>query len=136
MSNLSNAADLIGRILIAAVFLLSGIGKISGYGATQGYMAANGVPGGLLPLVIAVEVLGALAIIAGYRTRLVAAVLAVFTLAAGLLFHNVPGDEMQQIMLLKNVAIAGGFLILFARGAGAWSLDGWALTRINVLNRS
>ena len=123
MSNLSNAADLAGRILMAAVFLISGLGKIPGYVATQGYMAANGVPGALLPLVIAVEVLGAIAIIVGYRTRIVAAVLAVFTLAAGLLFHNVPGDQMQQIMLLKNVAIAGGFLILFARGAGAWSLD-------------
>ena len=136
MSNLSNAADLVGRILIAAVFLISGLGKISGYVATQGYMAANGVPGALLPVVIAVEVLGALAIIVGYRTRIVAAGLAVFTLAAGLLFHNVPGDQMQQIMLLKNVAIAGGFLILFARGAGAWSLDARALNRITVLTRS
>jgi putative oxidoreductase len=99
-------------------------------------MASQGVPGALLPLVIAVEVLGALAIIVGYRTRLVAAALAVFTLAAGLLFHNVPGDQTQQIMLLKNLAIAGGFLILFARGAGAWSLDARALTRITVLNRS
>jgi len=94
-------------------------------------MAAHGVPGALLPLVIAVEVLGAAAIIAGFRTRGVSVVLAVFTLAAAFLFHNVPGDEMQRIMLLKNVAIAGGFLVLFARGAGAWSLDARALTRVN-----
>src|SRR5688572_30443322 len=127
MSNLSNAADLTGRILIAAIFLESGLGKISGYAATQGYMAANGVPGALLPVVIAVEVLGALAIIIGYRTRLAAVVLAAFTLAAGLLFHNVPGDQMQHILLLKNIGIAGGFLILYARGAGAWSLDARAL---------
>jgi putative oxidoreductase len=135
MSNLTNAADLVGRVLISAIFLITGLGKISGYADTQGYMAAHGVPGALLPLVIAVEVLGALAIIAGYRTRMAAAVLAVFTLAAGLLFHNAPGDQAQQMMLLKNVAIAGGFLILFARGAGAWSLDARALTRIKVLEQ-
>ena len=135
MSNLTNAADLVGRVLISAIFLITGLGKISGYADTQGYMAAYGVPGALLPLVIAVEVLGALAIIAGYRTRMAAAVLAVFTLAAGLLFHSAPGDQTQQMMLLKNVAIAGGFLILFARGAGAWSLDARALTRIKVLEQ-
>ena len=131
MSNLSNAADLVGRIMIAAIFLISGVGKISGLAGTQAYMAAHGVPGALLPLVIAVEVLGAAALIAGFRTRIVSVVLAVFTLAAGLLFHNVPGDQVQQIMLLKNIAIAGGFLVLFARGAGDWSLDARALTRVN-----
>jgi putative oxidoreductase len=98
-------------------------------------MAAHGLPGALLPLVIAVEVLGALAIIAGYRTRTAAALLAVFAIAAGLLFHNVPGDQTQQLMLLKNVAIAGGFLVLFARGAGAWSLDARALAHVKVLER-
>jgi putative oxidoreductase len=123
MNKTNDATDLFGRVLLAAIFLVSGIGKISHYADTQGYMAANGVPGAALPLVIAVEVLGALAIIAGYRTRIAAALLAVFTLAAAFLFHNVPGDEVQQIMLLKNVAIAGGFLVLAARGAGDWSLD-------------
>jgi putative oxidoreductase len=135
MSNLSNAADLAGRVLMAAIFLITGLAKIPAYAATQGYMAAHGVPGALLPFVIAVEVLGALAIIAGYRTRIAAALLAVFTIAAGILFHNVPGDEVQRLMLLKNLAIAGGFLVLFARGAGAWSLDARALTRIRVLER-
>jgi putative oxidoreductase len=122
MKTWENSADLTGRILLAAMFLLSGIGKISGYAGTQGYMESMGVPGALLPLVIALEILGALAVIVGLRTRLAAAGLAVFTLAAGFIFHG-GADQMQQIMLFKNVAIAGGFLLLVARGAGDWSLD-------------
>ncbi len=122
MKTWENSADLAGRVLLAAMFLLSGIGKISGYAGTQGYMEAMGVPGALLPLVIALEILGAIAVIVGLRTRLAAAGLAVFTLAAGFIFHG-GADQMQQIMLLKNVAIAGGFLLLVARGAGDWSLD-------------
>ncbi|HEX9206937.1 MAG TPA: DoxX family protein [Steroidobacteraceae bacterium] len=124
MSNhtISNLADLTGRILISGLFLVSGLGKIAGYAGTQAYMASAGVPGALLPLVIALEVLGAIAIILGYRTRLVAAALAGFAIASGVLFHG-GGDQMQQIMLMKNFAIAGGFLFLVARGAGEWSLD-------------
>ena len=118
----TNAADLGGRILISALFLISGLGKIAGYAGTQAYMASMGVPGVLLPPVIALEVLGAVAIIVGYRTRLVAAALALFSVASGVLFHG-SGDQMQQIMLMKNFAIAGGFLFLVARGAGDWSLD-------------
>jgi putative oxidoreductase len=104
------------------MFLIAGLGKIAGYAGTQGYMESMGVPGALLPLVIALEVLGAIAIIVGFRTRLVAFALAGFTLAAGFIFHG-SADQMQQIMLLKNVAVAGGFLLLVARGAGEWSLD-------------
>jgi putative oxidoreductase len=118
----ANAADLGGRILISALFLISGLGKIGGYAGTQAYMASMGVPGALLPLVIALEVLAAVAIIVGFRTRLAAAGLAVFSVASGVLFHG-SGDQMQQIMLMKNLAIAGGFLFLVARGAGDWSLD-------------
>ena len=123
MNNMtSNFADLSGRVLISALFLISGLGKIAGFAGTQAYMASVGVPGALLPLVIALEVLGAAAIIVGYRTRLVAAGLALFSVASGVLFHG-GADQMQQIMLMKNVAIAGGFLFLVARGAGGWSLD-------------
>jgi len=118
----SNFADLSGRVLISALFLISGLGKIAGFAGTQAYMASVGVPGALLPLVIALEVLGAAAIIVGYRTRLAAAGLALFSVASGVLFHG-GADQMQQIMLMKNVAIAGGFLFLVARGAGGWSLD-------------
>jgi putative oxidoreductase len=122
MKTWENSADLAGRVLLAAMFLLSGIGKISGYAGTQGYMESMGVPGALLPLVIALEIVGAIAVIVGFRTRLAAAGLAVFTLAAGFIFHG-GADQMQQIMLFKNVAVAGGFLLLVARGAGDWSLD-------------
>jgi len=118
-----NFADLAGRILISAMFLQAGLAKIGGYAGTQGYMEAMGVPGILLPLVIALEVLGAVAIIVGYRTRLAAVLLAGFTLFAGLLFHWAPGDQVQGLLFMKNVAITGGFLFLAARGAGAWSLD-------------
>jgi putative oxidoreductase len=122
MKTYANVADLLGRVLIAAMFLVAGLQKIGGYAGTQGYMEAMGVPGILLPLVIALEVLGAVAIIVGFRTRLVAAALAGFTLLAGLIFHGAD-DPMQRILLLKNLAIAGGFLFLVARGAGEWSLD-------------
>jgi putative oxidoreductase len=122
MSTTEKTADLIGRILLAAIFLQSGIAKIGGYAGTYAYMESSGVPGALLPAVIVVEVLGALALIAGYRTRLVALALAIFSVIAALLFHRAP-DQMQQIMFMKNLAIAGGMLILTARGAGTWSLD-------------
>jgi putative oxidoreductase len=118
-----NVADLAGRLLLAIMFLLAGLQKIGGYAGTQAYMDAAGVPGALLPLVIALEVGGALAIIAGWRTRFVALLLAGFTIVAAFLFHRVPGDALQAILFMKNLAIAGGFLLLVARGAGDWSLD-------------
>ena len=123
MNTQQNFAILLGRVLIAAIFLLAGLQKIGGYEATQGYMAAMGVPGAMLPLVIALEVGGALAIIAGYRTRLFAFLLAGFSIVSALLFHRALGDQMQSIMFMKNLAMAGGFLFLVARGAGDWSLD-------------
>ena len=122
MNTIEKSAELSGRILLAAIFLVSGFGKIAGYAGTQAYMQSAGVPGALLPLVIALEVLGAIAIIVGYRTRIVALLLAGFTIAAGVIFHS-GAEQMQQIMLLKNFAVAGGLLVLFGRGAGAWSLD-------------
>lgn len=118
-----NSAELLGRILLVALFLISGLGKITAYDATAGYMAAMGVPGIALPAVIAIEVLGSIAIILGLQTRLVAAVLAGFTLATGVIFHNDFADQMQMIMFLKNVSIAGAFLMIVANGAGAFSID-------------
>jgi putative oxidoreductase len=123
MNTTQNLSDLAGRILLAAIFLISGISKIGGYAGTQGYMEAMGVPGVLLPLVIALEVAGAIAIILGWQTRFFAFLLAGFSLASALLFHRALGDQMQFILFLKNLAIAGGFLVLVARGAGEWSLD-------------
>ena len=117
------AVELAGRILLAAMFLLAGLNKITGYAGTVGYMESVGVPGALLPGVIALEVLGALAIIVGFQTRLVALALAGFTLAAALLFHANFADQIQMILFLKNVSIAGAFLLLAANGAGGLSLD-------------
>jgi putative oxidoreductase len=120
---LRGAADLAGRTLLASLFVISGLGKLAAYAGTAGYMASVGVPGALLPLVIALEVIGGLAIVAGYRTRIVASLLAAFSIASAVLFHSNLGDQIQQIMFLKNMAIAGGFILLAARGAGGWSID-------------
>ena len=105
MNTAEKSGDLIGRVLLAAMFLLAGIQKIGGYEGTQGYMEAMGVPGALLPAVIALEIGGALAIIAGFFTRWVAAALAGFTLAAAFLFHYQPEDQMQMILFLKNLSL-------------------------------
>lgn len=112
-----------GRVLLALLFLLAGVQKIGGYEGTLAYMTSQGVPAFMLPLVIALEVLGALAIMVGWKTRIVAFLLAGFSLVSAALFHLQPDDAVQMTMLLKNVSIAGGFLLLVAHGAGAWSLD-------------
>src|SRR6478735_11326440 len=115
---LKSSAELLGRVLLSLMFLMSGLGKIASYAATAGYMASAGVPGVLLPLVIATEVLGAVAIVAGWQTRITAFLLAGFTLLTALLFHNNLGDQIQMIMFMKNVSIAGAFLLLVVHGAG------------------
>jgi putative oxidoreductase len=120
---LRSTTELFGRILLMSLFLLSGLGKIGAYAATAGYMASAGVPGALLPIVIAVEVLGSIAIILGWHTRVVSLLLAAFTLATAVLFHNNWADQMQVVMFLKNLSITGAFLMLAANGAGAFSLD-------------
>ncbi len=120
---LKSSAELLGRIMLSLMFLMSGLSKMSAYAATAGYMASAGVPGALLPLVIATEVLGAVAIIAGWQTRVTAFLMAGFTLLTALLFHNNFGDQIQMIMFMKNVSIAGAFLLLVVNGAGRYSLD-------------
>ncbi len=122
--------SLFGRLGLSLIFIISGWGKIAGYAATQQYMEAMGVPGSLLPLVIALELGGGLAILAGGFTRAIALALAAFSLASAVLFHGNLGDATQAIMFWKNVAMAGGFLMLAANGAGALSLDAlWARRR-------
>ena len=120
----ANTTELAGRVLLASLFLLAGLNKLGAYGATAAYMASAGVPGALLPAVIATEVLGSLAIILGWKTRVAAILLAGFSLLAAFAFHNNFADQIQMIMFLKNVSIAGGFLLLFANGAGPLSIDG------------
>lgn len=123
MNDVKPYVELAARIFLAAIFLISGLGKIGHYADTQGYMVSVGVPGWLLLPVIALEVAGAAAIMLGWQTRLVAFVLAGFCLLSALLFHANFQDQMQMILFLKNVAIAGGFLLLFVHGAGPLSLD-------------
>lgn len=123
-ASLNNLALLIGRILLAIIFIAGGWEKISAYRPTAAYMTSNGVPGALLPLVILVELGGGLLILVGWQTRLVAVALAGFTLVAAILFHNNFGDTNQLIHFMKNLGIAGGFLALFVSGAGAYSVDG------------
>ena len=115
----------VGRVLLAAIFLISGIGKLLNPAGTIGYISAVGLPLPELGLAIAivVEIVGGVFLIAGYRTRTVALTLAVFTIVAGGIFHNHFADQNQLIHFLKNLAIAGGLLEVAAFGAGRFSLD-------------
>ena len=113
---------LVARALMAAIFIVAGYGKVTGFAGTQAYMASMGVPGSLLPFVILLELGGGFALLAGFQTRLVALALAGFTVAAGFIFHS-GADAMQQIMFMKNLAMAGGLLFVAAVGAGPASLD-------------
>lgn len=112
----------VARGLLAAIFILAGLQKLGGYAGTAGYMEAMGVPAALLPLVIALELLGGLALIVGCQTRTAALALAGFTLVAGFIFHSDFANRMQSILFMKNVAITGGLLAIAATGAGAWSV--------------
>jgi putative oxidoreductase len=117
-------AELVGRIMLASIFVIAGIGKLGdGYAGTQAYMAAMGVPAALLPAVILLEIGGGLALIIGWQTRWVAVALAGFSLIAAVIFHREFADQMQMIMFLKNIAISGGLLILASHGAAGLSVD-------------
>ncbi len=129
MEKLCPYLGLAGRVLLAITFVVAGYGKIGGYAGTQGYMESMGVPGMLLPLVIILELGGGLAIIAGWQTRIVAILLAGFTLLAAFTFHLDFADRMQSILFMKNVSIAGGFLLLAAYGPGALALDNKSKSR-------
>lgn len=115
----------VGRVLIAVLFLLSGLGKIAAPAMTQGYIASAGIPVPLLGYLVAiiVEVGGGLLLVIGYQTRIVALVMAGFALVAGLAFHHDFADQNQMIHFLKNISIAGGLLQVVAFGAGSLSLD-------------
>ena len=129
-TNVQNTAALVGRILLALIFIISGFGKITGYAGTAGYMASKGLPmvAVLLPLTILVELGGGLLIALGWKARWAAAVIFLFIIPVTLVFHNPAGldpaqAQQQMINLLKNVSIMGGMLGLFAFGPGGFSLD-------------
>ena len=130
MTSLQNASALIGRVLIAALFIPAGISKIGGFEGTVGYIASVGLPlataGAIVAIVI--EVVAGAALLVGYRTKQAALVLALFTLVATVLFHNfwaMPADQafMQQLMFMKNIAVVGGLLVVAALGGGAWAIQ-------------
>ena len=123
MNQLQAFSALLGRLFLAMIFIQSGLSKMSDYAATQDYMDAMGVSSALLPLVIVLEVVGGIAIVIGFKARLVALAMAGFSLLSALLFHTNFSDQTQTIMLMKNIAIAGGFLMIVAHGAGAYALD-------------
>ena len=127
--NVQPAIAAAARVLLAALFLISGVQKLLVPTMIQGYIASAGLP--LPSLVYAITVVieigaGALLLV-GFRTRLMAAVLATFTVAAALIFHRALGDPNQFVHFMKNLAIAGGLLHVAAFGAGAFSLDGYTL---------
>ncbi|OZI66998.1 DoxX family protein [Bordetella genomosp. 11] len=119
------AAFLVSRILLAALFLIAGVGKLAAPAGTMAYIASAGLPFPTLSYVVAVivEVGGGVLLVLGYRARLVAAILAVFTVVTALVFHSALGDAGQQVNFLKNLAIAGGLLQVVLHGAGAYSID-------------
>ena len=124
-NNAQSALPLVGRILLAILFILSGLFKLAAPAATQGYIASVGVPAPLLAYLVAVvvELGGGVLLLVGYRVRFAATVLALFTVAAALLFHHALGDQNQFIHFMKNLAITGGLLQVIAFGAGSFSLD-------------
>lgn len=130
-NSLQNPLSLIGRLLLALLFVPAGFSKIGGFSGTVGYIASKGVP---LPevaaaIAIAVELGLGLLLVVGFQTRLAALGIAIFTFVITFIFHNywaMPADMqmMQSLMFFKNMAIVGGLLVVAAFGAGAWSLDG------------
>lgn len=121
-NTLNNIAMLLGRAMLAAIFIIAGIDKIGAYAGTQAYMESAGIPGMLLPAVIGLEVFGGIAILIGFQTRISAALLAGFTVVAAIVFHSDFSQQMQSILFMKNIAISGAFLLLVAQGPGHWAI--------------
>ena len=131
MNTYQNVLNLIGRLLIIALFLPAGLGKISGFEGTLGYFASLGIPAPVFALVvtIVIEVIGSIALLVGFHTRLVAIVMAIFTLLAAVTGHAywaAPADAafIAQLLFFKNIAVMGGLLVLASAGAGSFSIDG------------
>ena len=115
--------EILGRILLSAIFIINGIGKIFNYEGTIQYMENFDIPGYLIIPAITVEILFPILLILGYYTKFSALVLSLFTLALAVIFHTDFSNQMQLMSFLKNIAIAGGFLIIFVYGPGKYSLD-------------
>ncbi|AGR60500.1 DoxX family protein [Salmonella bongori] len=123
MKKLEDVGVLIARILMPVLFITAGWGKINAYTGTQQYMEAMGVPGFLLPLTILLEFGGGLAILLGFFTRTTALFTAGFTLLTAFIFHSNFAEGVNSLMFMKNLTMAGGFLLLALTGPGTFSLD-------------
>ena len=120
---MSNLIDFIGRLLISALFLLSGYNKIFSIDGTMGWMEGYGIPGFLIYPTIGLEIILPLFIIIGYNARLSSALLAAFCVTVAFIFHYDFADQMQTIAFLKNIGLAGGFLFIVANGTKEWSIE-------------
>ena len=120
---MTNVFDLIGRILISALFLISAYNKIFSIDGTMSWMEGFGVPGFLLYAVIVIEIILPLFVIVGYKARIAAALLAIFCVATAFIFHLDFSDPMQKISFFKNIGLAGGFLFIVVNGTKDWSVD-------------
>ena len=125
-SSNASVAILVGRVLLSILFILSGFAKLTAISGTAGWFASIGLPFPTLTTVVVglVELLGGIAVLVGFKTRIAAILLAVFTLAATVIAHLDFADQMQLLMLQKNLGLVGGFLLLAAVGAGSISIDG------------
>ena len=125
MTSMHDLTSLVARLLIAPIFIMAGFEKVTGYAGSAGYMEAYGVPSILLPLAILVELGGGLAVLLGIFSRWAALALAGFCIVSAAIFHTAwsgDGGQMQQIMFVKNLAMAGGLLLLFANGPGKYAV--------------
>tara|TARA_Y100001970_G_scaffold276052_1_gene378191 strand:- start:828 stop:1196 length:369 start_codon:yes stop_codon:yes gene_type:complete len=120
---MTNVLDLVGRIFISAIFLLSGFNKIRNYEGTISWMATFDLPNYFLAPAIILEIIAPILIIIGYKTKIAAAALSVFCIATAIIFHSNLSDQMQMIAFMKNIALAGGFLFLVINGAKGFCLD-------------
>lgn len=123
-------ADLTGRILLSLIFIVAGFSKLGDISGTMAYTASGGLPGVFAFPAIAIEIVGGLFVLVGFQTRWAALALALFCVVSGYLYHFVPAQgltgmeaQAQTTTFLKNLAIAGGFLVLAAQGARNWSFD-------------
>ena len=120
---MANIIDLVGRILISSLFLISAYNKIFSLDGTMGWMEGYGVPGFLLYPTIALEIILPLFVIIGYQARISAGILAIFCIITAFLFHFDFSDQIQKILFFKNIGLAGGFLFIVANGTKEWSVD-------------
>lgn len=123
MSSFKDVSILVSRLLLSILFIVAGYGKLHGYEATAGYMEAMHVPSQLLPLVILLELGGGLALVFGFLTSFTAISIGIFSIVAALIFHADFSDQTNQLMLMKDFGLAGGFFLLASTGSGRFSID-------------